>query len=193
MSISVAKNIFSLEELNFIKNAIDKNEHKNTHKIDKVLGRKFIGELEDFSTTKILEKMYKIAKKETDLPLRISGGVCYEYNKKYGKPNLPPHFDGDTNDLIINLQLSSNTTWEIGLNSKVYSIKDNCALVFNANKEIHWRTHKEFKDGEYVRMLFVRFYNTENISDYSHLNLLQHDDIFKETIKFRDSLSLKKS
>lgn len=190
MSISLVKNIFSPEELNFIKNAINKNENEN--RSDAILGRKFLGTLRDISTKEIIEKLCKIAEKETDFPLSIHGGVCFEYSKKYGEPNLPPHFDGDGNDLIINLQLSSNTVWEIGINLNVYEIEDNSALIFNPNKEIHWRTHKEFKDGEYVRMLFVRFYNAKNASDYSDLNLHQNDDIFKEIRKLRDSLPPKK-
>ena len=105
----------------------------------------------------------------------------------YGKPNLPPHLDADTNDLILNIQIESNTDWAIGLNLKAYDIKDNSALVFNPNKEIHWRAHKEFKDGEYVRMLFIRLFNPDSPSDYSHLDLLQDDEMFTDAIAFRDS------
>ena len=112
-----------------------------------------------------------------------------EYNSIYGKPNLRTHVDGDTNDLIINIQLDSNTVWDMGLNQKTYTLSDNSALVFNANKEIHWRVHKEFKEGEYVKMLFVRFCNPENMSDYSYLPHHPDDEMFKEAREFRDSLN----
>ena len=77
----------------------------------------------------------------------------------------------------------------MGLNQKTYTLSDNSALVFNANKEIHWRVHKEFKEGEYVKMLFVRFCNPENMSDYSYLPHHPDDEMFKEAREFRDSLN----
>jgi hypothetical protein len=86
------------------------------------------------------------------------------------------------------MQLEANTSWDLGLNTTTYTLEDNSALVFNANTEIHWRVKKDFKPGEYVRMMFVRFYNEENPSDYSHLNLTQTHDIFKDARELRDSL-----
>jgi hypothetical protein len=76
----------------------------------------------------------------------------------------------------------------LGLNLQTYEIEDNSALVFNPNKEIHWRVYKEFKDKEYVRMIFVRFYNPDNRSDYSHLPNHPENDMFKEVSAFRNSL-----
>jgi hypothetical protein len=87
------------------------------------------------------------------------------------------------------MQLESNTSWDLGLNLKTYSIEDNQALVFNANTEAHWRVHKDFQEGEYVRMMFVRFQNAEKPSDYSHLTKYwPTDEIFKDIRELRDSL-----
>jgi hypothetical protein len=85
------------------------------------------------------------------------------------------------------MQIDANTVWPLGLNLDVYELENNSALIFNANKEIHWRTHKEFKDGEYVNMMFVRFSHSEYLSDYSHLDLIQNDPIFTDIRAFRDS------
>jgi hypothetical protein len=121
------------------------------------------------------------------MPLEINSLTYVEYNSLCGNPNLPPHLDSDVNDLILNIQIESNTDWALGLDLKTYTIEDNSALMFNPNKQIHWRAHKEFKDGEYVRMLFVRFFNPKSPSDYSHLDVLQDHEMFKEAIEFRDS------
>jgi hypothetical protein len=183
MSISIANDIFSQKEIDRIRRFVS----KITPKLNDELGRLVFGDIRDALSDQTCTKLSKIAKNVTDLPLSIGSAIYVEYSPLYGKPNLPPHFDADTNDLILNIQLESNTDWLLGLNLETYLLKDNSALIFNGNKEIHWRVHKEFKEGEYVKMLFVRFSNPDNLSDYSHLNLLQDNEVFKEAREFRDS------
>jgi hypothetical protein len=186
MSITKLSNIFSFAELEIIHNAISFHETR----IDSNLGRGLTENIQRGLSQEIKNKMYRIVSDVSNAPLAMSSIMCAEYNKKYGKPNLPPHFDGDTNDLIINMQLESNTSWDIGLNLETYTLEDNSAVIFNANTEAHWRPHKEFKDGEYIRMLFIRFYNLKKLSDYSHLGQYNsNDDIFKEIRELRDNLS----
>jgi hypothetical protein len=183
MSIARIDNIFSQEEIDHIKSVIaerDVDFHTG-------LGRVQIFDIEGYLLPEIINKLNAIAKDNSDLPLEMTHAMSVEYSPLYGKPNLPPHFDGDTNDLIINIQLESNTVWDIGLNLQTYTLTDNSALVFNANKEVHWRVHKEFKEGEYVKMMFVRFYNSENRSDYSYLPGDPNNEIFKAAREFRDS------
>jgi hypothetical protein len=185
MPIIKINNIFTTKELEIIKNTILNGEIE----IDGNLGRKRLkSSVSNNMTDPMIKKLCAIAKQATNTPLKIDNAMVVEYNSKYGKPNLPPHFDGDTNDLIINMQLESNTSWDIGLNLEIYTLEDNSALVFNANTEIHWRTHKEFKEGEYVIMLFIRFYNLEKRSDYSYVPMNQIDPVFDEARALRDSL-----
>ena len=184
MSIARIENIFSQEEIDHIKSVISERDVD----LHTGLGRIHIFDVDRYLLPEIINKLNAIAKGLSDLPLEMTHVMSVEYSPLYGKPNLPPHFDGDTNDLIINIQLESNTVWDIGLNLETYTLTDNSALVFNANKEVHWRVHKEFKDGEYVKMMFVRFYNSEKMSDYSHLRYSQDHEIFKDAREFRDSL-----
>ena len=182
MSIDRIDNIFLKKELAQINDII---KHSPTS-IHKDLGRKQF--LHSPNLTFELEvKLTEIARKFSDKPLKFNNALAVEYSPLYGKPNLPPHLDGSSDDLIINIQLASNTVWDIGLNLQRYTLNDNSALVFNPNKEIHWRTHKQFKEGDYVRMLFVRFCNSENMSDYSYLRKEQNGPMFKDAIDFRDS------
>ena len=185
--ISIATNIFSEEEIESLYETIKANIKANEPEIHGELGRIQYNLLLNTIRSKTVDKLNDVVKEVTDLPLQIRSATYVEYNSLYGKPNLPPHLDADTNDLILNIQIESNTDWAIGLNLKAYDIKDNSALVFNPNKEIHWRAHKEFKDGEYVRMLFIRLFNPDSPSDYSHLDLLQDDEMFTDAIAFRDS------
>ena len=181
--IIMATDIFSEEEIESLYEIIKHNESE----IHGELGRIQYNLLINTSKLKTVDKLNDVIKEVTDLPLQIRSVTYVEYNSLYGKPNLQPHLDADTNDLILNIQIESNTDWAIGLNLKTYEMKDNCALIFNPNKEIHWRVHKEFKDGEYVRMLFVRLFNPDSPSDYSHLPLHPDDEMFKEARAFRDS------
>lgn len=184
MSITRIDNIFLPEEIDQIKDIISKSEHT----VHKDLGRTDALDLEQHIMPEILDKLTNIAKDLSGLPLKMTHVMSVEYSNLYGTPNLRTHLDGDRNDLIINIQLDSNTVWDMGLNQKTYTLSDNSALVFNANKEIHWRVHKEFKDGEYVRMVFVRFHNPENISDYSYLPNHPDDKMFWQARAFRDGL-----
>jgi hypothetical protein len=176
-------NILTPEELTLIKNAIKEKPGE----IDNTLGRYSMG-IHEYFTDAMKAKFNDIAKQASGIALKMHHGMSTTYSAEYGNPNLPPHFDGDTNDLIINMQLEANTEWPLGLNMDTYTLEDNSALVFNANTEIHWRVHKEFKEGEYVTMLFVRFFNEENPSDYSHLPMHPSDSVFDEVRKLRDSL-----
>jgi len=113
--------------------------------------------------------------------------LIVEYAKQYGDPHLPPHFDGDSTDFIIDYQLESNTTWPIGVDKSIHELKDNDAVGFNPNKNIHWRPEKTFLPGEYVKMMFFRFKNPNNPSDNSHLPHHPEDPIFSEVAAYRAS------
>jgi|LakMenEpi03Aug12_release.lakeMendotaPanAssembly.Ray.scaffolds.fasta_scaffold60907_10 hypothetical protein len=181
--ISLATNVFSEKEIDGLYEIINSRWPET----NKELGRIEFSLPLDIIKTKTVEKLQNVVKQVTDVPLEIRSVTYVEYNSLYGNPNLPPHLDADVNDLILNIQIESNTDWALGLDLKAYKIEDNSALIFNPNKQIHWRAHKEFKDGEYVRMLFIRLFNPESPSDYSHLDVLQDDEMFKEAREFRDS------
>lgn len=138
----------------------------------------------------IITKLSSIADSFLDFTSILSSATYVEYNSKYGNPSLPPHFDGDSSDLIINYQLLSNTRWPIGVDFDVYDLKNNSAVLFNPNKNVHWRPRKSFSDGEFVKMIFFRFQNSKNIADYSHLSAYWPDNkIFDDITKFIDSVS----
>lgn len=186
MSITIVDSILTEGEIEFLHQTIAKSDTV----VNNELGRLQVNDIKNGLTEETIERLSKIAKDIAETHLEVGSAVYVEYNSLYGKPTLPPHLDGDTNDLILNIQLESNTTWAIGLNFETYEIEDNSALVFNPNKEIHWRVHKEFRDGEYVKMLFVRLLKPKDRSDYSYLDLRQNDEMFRETVEFRESLGI---
>ena len=184
MSITLIDDIFSQDDLEHIYEFVSNSELV----VDSTLGRVKVDEVMSAITDSTSNKLHDIVANTTNTNLQMGGVVYVEYSNLYGIPNLPPHVDADSTDILINIQLESNTVWELGLNLKTYSLKDNSGLLFNPNENIHWRVHKEFLDGEYVKMLFIRFYNSANFSDNSHLPNNENHDMFKEAREFRDSL-----
>jgi hypothetical protein len=174
-------NFLSPEELEVIENGMKDRE---VEKEDAVLGRIFykVPDLNDINDA-IQKRVAKLVGKELD----SIGGVFAEYNCKYGQPNLPPHFDGDNNSLIIDYQYKSNTSWGLGVDTKVFEMEDNKAIIFNPNEYPHWRPRKVFEEGEFITMIFFRFPDKSGKTDYSHMRMNQDDEIFADIRKIRDN------
>ena len=156
------------------------------------LGRELLTNDSTEISGELISKLTNLVNSLTNrtLTLRDHRLSVFTYSNKYGAPNLRPHFDGDNNELIMDYQLSSNTRWPLGVNTSVYDLEDNSALLFNPNTNVHWRPHKTFKDNEYVSMIFFRFYDENSQTDYSHLPHHPDDPTFKESREYRESFSL---
>jgi hypothetical protein len=153
---------------------------------DAIYGRIIIGiDLPDSIINAIKQKAERLLNKK----LRKMSASYAEYRLEYGQPNLPPHFDGDNNDLIIDYQLNSNTSWGLGVDDELFEMNDNTAIMFNPNEYPHWRPRKEFQEGEYMGVVFFRCpdYSGEEV-DYSSKALSQQDSAFDKARAIRDSL-----
>lgn len=137
----------------------------------------------------VINAMNDLANTFSEEPLSLKGAMSATYSLPYGVPSLPPHFDGDDTDVVVNFVLSSNTRWSVGLDESIHNVLDNGALVFNPNDSVHWRSHKEFKEGEYVSMIFFRYFNESSPSDYSAKRLSLGNAAFNKANKLRNSLS----
>ena len=193
MSVDIVDNLFSDLELSEIKNAICSvdipdvpHNHKGGVGHDKVLAREQVGDIP--IGKEIKDKLTQFVNDRYGPGLVLHHAMYANYSNKHGNPNLPPHFDRDQCSVVIDYQLESNTYWDLGVGLNTYSIKDNSALIFNANTNIHWRPHKDFEDGEYVKMILFRFFNPIDRVDYSHLPQFDNHSIFKEVNSYRDSL-----
>jgi hypothetical protein len=112
----------------------------------------------------------------------VGGGVTYaEYSGKYGSPRLQPHLDGGSCGIIFDYQLDSNVLWPIGIEYDTVELEDNSAMILYPLHQYHWRPTKQFKEDEYVKMIFFEFH-TEGIKSERDLekenNLRQFSDNF---------------
>lgn len=185
-------NLFTEEELSAIKEIISSLPESSF--IDQSgLGRRVTNEWR--LPQSIHDKLIDLVSSTLGKKVMMPNPVWSEYSSKYGEPNLPPHFDGDFNDFIINFQLESSpdTVWPAGVNLELYTLQDNSAVAFNPNTNAHWRPVRAFKKDEYIQMIFIRFFDPVNTADYSHLPSHQDDPIFAEVKAFRDNLALSPS
>lgn len=193
MSVDIIDNLFSESDLILIKNIINSitipdapHQYEGGMGHDKTLSREQAGDIP--LTKEIKDTLTKFVNEKYGPGLVLHHSMYVDYSNKHGNPNLPPHFDRDECSVVIDYQLESNTVWDLGVGLNTYSIKDNSALIFNANENIHWRPHKDFADGEYVKMILFRFYNPIDRVDYSNLPRFSWNSIFKEVNEYRDSL-----
>lgn len=177
-------NLFTDKEVEEIKNNISQ---VSTFKEQKELGRVNIPGV--VVPPSVRNKILLMVEQHLDNPEIDDKAIVVTYSNKFGQPDLPPHYDGDPTDIILDYQLASNTRWDIGADTQTFELFDNSALLFNPNKHAHWRPHKQFQDNEYVTMVFFRFFNSKGLSDYSHLRLGKDDPAFDEANAYRNSLS----
>ena len=106
MIITKIEDVFSAKEVaDFLEhtNRLSVNEDKDADfSISETLGRVQLT-LKNLDQN-IITKLSNIANSVLDFESWRSSATYVEYNSKYGSPSLPPHFDGDSNDLIINYQ-----------------------------------------------------------------------------------------
>lgn len=186
--VKVFDNLFTNLELQQIQTALDSIPSINVYAYEN-LGRLHNEEL--ILPQNIQDKLTSLVCQHlgtTTLKLKLNP-ISVEYSAKYGQPHLPPHFDRDDTDYILDYQFSSSTSWPLGVDRNLYELRDNSAVGFNPNGNIHWRPHKTFNEGEFTRMIFFRFFNEDNPSDYSHLPENIGEPEFVALNEYRDSLS----
>ena len=179
MSIHKIDNLFTDSQISVIKKVLDTTEINNDTTLGRVVGTMHV------EINEIIGTLLQVVNDISDKRLSLSSMSYAYYDGTYGEPNLPPHIDRDTIDLIIDYQLESNISWDLGINTELYSVKDNNAIAFNPNTNIHWRPHRRFEEGEYVKMLFFRFVGLDVVSDYYNMEI---DESLLDQVKtLRDS------
>lgn len=192
MNVKVIKNILSNEDISTIMSVIDEELASRTISHKDLEGNKDHGTLEieywkergriDIRNPKIpqsiIDKFCDVVKENMikPLPMGFDFVIHAEYSTRSGgNPKLIPHFDismGAT--LILDYQLESNVSWGIGVESTVFDLEDNSGILFDPLEYIHYRPVKTFKDGEFVKMLFLRFNIADELkiqNDEDHLRL----------------------
>ncbi len=113
----------------------------------------------------IVDKLTEYARqisKNNNVVLTEYCHAIYRNTEKDGKkyrPSLFPHYDETFKEprFTFDYQLDGNVVWDIVVEHKPLSLKNNQAATFSGTHQIHWRDPKEFTDEQYVEMLFCHF------------------------------------
>jgi hypothetical protein len=90
--------------------------------------------------------------------IRLTHYNYIDYNMKYGEgrnaPSLPPHLDADENLVTFNYQIGGNVDdWQLWVDDTPYDLKNGDAIIFSAVNQVHWRSKRKWRPGEYVEIV----------------------------------------
>jgi hypothetical protein len=103
----------------------------------------------------VMDKYCKPIYKE---PLRLTHYNYIDYDTKYGDgkvaPSLPPHLDSDENLVTFNYMIGGNVhDWTLWVEDRPYDLKVGDAIIFSAVNQLHWRSKRKWKPGEFVEIV----------------------------------------
>jgi len=114
----------------------------------------------------IVDKLTAKAIEASGFPNLELSEYCYarykktknENGKEY-KPSLFPHYDETFKEprFTFDYQLKGTIPWEIVVEDRGLTLKDNQAATFSGTHQIHWRTPTEFSEDDFVDMIFCHF------------------------------------
>lgn len=78
---------------------------------------------------------------------------------KLFRPSLFPHVDETFKQprVTFDYQLNGNVDWDIIVEDRVISLKNNQAGTFSGTHQVHWREPKKFEDDQFIEMIFCHF------------------------------------
>jgi hypothetical protein len=178
-------NIFTQDEIDLIYKTIDLNSNEGTTKV-KIYGQKvwFI-DLPEIIKSRVTEQMKTIHNQNVKLE-EISFA---RYSKEYSDiPVLTPHYDNTFTHprITLDVQLRSNVNWTIVVEDYEIKLGNNMAAAFSGTHQIHWRKPLEFKDGDFVEMLFCHF----SLEDSLPITLDEKQKIESNMMRFSNKFSV---
>lgn len=133
----------------------------------------------------VVEKIVKIANDNFDKKLVLKELSFARYENSRGlNPLLFPHYDETFKEqrITFDIQVKSSMPWAIVVEDKPYTLSDNQALFFSGTHQVHWREKVEFKDGDFVDMIFCHFSEEDpETTPESHYAIMN-----EKVKKFRD-------
>lgn len=166
----IIKDVFTTEQLLVIQEKIK----SSMRVVDKKFGRYTSsirpsnGEKDDDSPLVLPDEMHKRLYQLASDNFSKTAKQSYIKSAKYSgflnpSPNLPAHLDDNACSYTIDLQLSSNVNWPIYINGEEFTLKDNWAVVYDGENDLHWR--EDFPNRNpmsFVHMIFFHFVEPEH-------------------------------
>lgn len=179
----IIKDIFTEQEIKDLYSVIDNADMNDTFVQKAFCHRAYFINLPE----SIINKIKKVAQEHYDKELELTevSFARYSYDMYQDgladvTPSLYPHFDNAFHEprFTVDFQIKSNRSWPIIVEDREYLIEDNEALTFSGTHQIHWRPHTEWKEGEFIDLIFTHFAEKDR-----ELNSLDNDEDHKIFMK----------
>ena len=122
--------------------------------------------------------------------LLVFRGDCSfaRYSEEFNaKPKLFPHTDlRKTPRMLLDIQLRSDSDWDLIVEETNYPLKDNQALIFHGTNQVHWREKKYISPHARVDMLFINF----EFKDVQEFPVYHTDIVEKRSMYLREFYKL---
>jgi len=153
----ILKDIFNDQEITDIYKHIEETPEDRRQLVEQFSHTAYLSWLPQHVVDTIVTRAQEASDKE--LVLRELSFARYEKVRDNLEVRLTPHRDETFREprVTVDIQLKSNIDWPIVVEGKEYLLKDNEALTFAGTHQVHWRTKREFSDGEFMDMIFCHF------------------------------------
>lgn len=179
----IVKNVLSEEQIDRIYKAVDSAGARYVMEL-------FSQNITDFQLPRDIElRIIELAQTQSginSLKIEEYQFARYKNTKEQGKdlkPNLFPHIDMFPEPrLTFDYQIGGNSSWPLVVMEKEFELENNSALTFSGTHQPHWRVHKDFKDGEYIDMIFfhLKEIDAQPISDFEREAVVELVNNFKK-------------
>lgn len=173
----IIENVFSETETNYFKFMVKQKEILKLFYLRPDTGRLSMG----LTSIKpeIIAKVQGIMKNIYGKDYEIKDVGFNRYQLEYGIPNLIPHVDDQKSQVVFNYQLDSNKKWDLVIEGNSVSLNNNDAVVFEGEKDVHWRNPVDFKSDEYVSMLNFNAVDKHHWSNFTKIDPIGPEELRK--------------
>ena len=120
--------------------------------------------------SEILDKVQRIIQDIYGKDYKVKGFGFQRYKLEYGFPNLQPHLDDQGCQVVFDYQIESNKKWDLVVEGESIGLNDNDAVVFEGDKDVHWRNPVLFKSNEYVSMLNFNAIHKDHWTNFTKID-----------------------
>ena len=162
------ENIFSQIEIDYLKDIIKEKENLKLYDIRPETGRIAISL--PYLKPEIIDKVEKIIKNNYGKDYKVKDIGFHRYKLEYGHPKLKPHVDDGNCEIVFDYQIEANKKWDVVVNGNPIGLNDNDAVIFEGEKDAHWRKPIRFNSNEYVSLINFNAVSSDHWSNFTEVD-----------------------